>query len=123
MAYDEELDRRVSSVVGDDLTITTKKMFGGVCYLCNGNMALGITGDDLMVRVGPERWEALLAEPNVREMDFTGRSMRGFVFVAADGLERDEDLERWVNIGVDFADSLPPKPPKDKAHKQKPTNA
>ena len=83
-------------------------MFGGVAVMCNGNMALGVIGDRLMVRVGPEAWSAALREPGVSQMDFTGRSMRGMVYVAADALEG-AGLAEWLDRGVAFADSLPPK--------------
>ena len=83
-------------------------MFAGVAIICNGNMALGVIGDRLMVRVGPEAWSAVLREPGVSEMDFTGRSMRGMVYVAADALEG-AGLAEWIDRGVAFADSLPPK--------------
>ncbi len=83
-------------------------MFGGVAVMCNGNMALGVIGDRLMVRVGPEAWSAALREPGVSQMDFTGRSMRGMVYVAADALEG-AGLAEWIDRGVALADSLPPK--------------
>ncbi len=76
--------------------------------MCNGNMALGVIGDRLMVRVGPEAWSAALREPGVSQMDFTGRSMRGMVYVAADALEG-AGLAEWIDRGVALADSLPPK--------------
>jgi hypothetical protein len=66
-------------------------------------------GDDLMVRVGPEQWEQSLAMPFTREMDFTGRSMRGMVYVASEGLGEDGDLRRWIDAGLDYTSSLPPK--------------
>ena len=83
-------------------------MFGGVAVMCNGNMALGVIGDRLMVRVGPGEWAAALREPGVSEMDFTGRSMRGMVYVDAGALVG-AGLAEWIDRGVAFADSLPPK--------------
>ena len=86
-----------------------RKMFGGLAFLCSGNMAFGIVGDELMVRVGPDDWTHALGEPHAREMDFTGRSMKGMVYVGVAGLAEDDDLQAWVARGVAYARSLPPK--------------
>jgi len=72
-------------------------------------MCCGIIGDELMVRVGPDAWEASLALPHAREMDFTGRSMKGMVYVGVEGIESDANLDAWVARGIAFAGSLPPK--------------
>jgi hypothetical protein len=109
MAYDEQLAERVRAVLGDDPGIDERKMFGGLAFLLDGNMAVGITGEDLMVRVGPDAWADALAQPHAREMDFTGRSMKGLVYVAPDGVAEDEELAAWIGRGIDFAGSLPPK--------------
>ena len=109
MAYDETLAERIREVIGDRLDVTEKKMFGGLCVLVNGNMAVGVTGDELMVRVGPEDYPQAVERPYAREMDFTGRALNGFVYVAPDGLAKKADLEAWVARGVSFAASLPPK--------------
>jgi len=84
-------------------------MFGGLAVMFHGNMAVGVVGDELMVRVGPDDWADALARPAAREMDFTGRSLTGFVYVGAEGLAEDEDLAAWVGRGLDYAGSLPPK--------------
>jgi hypothetical protein len=84
-------------------------MFGGLCFMVGGNMCVGIVGDDLMVRVGPDGWEEALSRPHAREMDFTGKSMRGMVYVAPEGLSEDDDLRKWVDRGLDYASSLPAK--------------
>lgn len=109
MAFDEGLAERVRDVVGDDPGVEERKMFGGLAVLLHGNMACGIIGDELMVRVGPDAWEAALGEPHAREMDVTGRSMKGMVYVGAGGVAEDEDLAAWVERGLAFAGSLPPK--------------
>ena len=109
MAYDEGLSQRLREVVEEQPGIAEKKMFGGLCFMLSGNMCLGVVGDELMVRVGPDAYEACLAEPHAREMDFTGRAMKGMVYVATEGFESDEDLASWVQRGVAFAASLPPK--------------
>ena len=86
-----------------------KKVFGGLSFMLRGNMCCGVIGEDLVVRVGPDQHEQLLAEPHARPMDFTGRSMKGFVYVGPGGYRSDEALARWVKRGVDFALSLPSK--------------
>jgi TfoX/Sxy family transcriptional regulator of competence genes len=107
MAYDEGLAERIRGVFDDRPGITEKKMFGGVAFMVRGHMTVGIVKDELMVRVGPEAYEKLVHEPHARRMDFTGRPMKGFLFVAPEGLERDADLERWIERGLQYATSLP----------------
>jgi hypothetical protein len=109
MAYDEGLVQRVRDVMSELPGYEEKKMFGGVGFMLLGNMACGVNGPDLIVRVGPERYEPALAEPHSRPFDMTGRPMKGWVFVSAQGCEADEDLQAWVQQGVDYALSLPPK--------------
>jgi len=109
MAYDEGLAQRIREALEEREDVTERKMFGGLAFLLGGNMSVGIVGDELMVRVGPDAWKSALARPHAREMDFTGRAMKGFVYVGCEGFESDEDLEAWVGRGVAFAGSLPPK--------------
>lgn len=109
MAYAENDGQRVRDALGDRDDVVEKKMFGGLAFMVRGHMAVGLTAAELMVRVGPDAWEQALAEEHAREMDFTGRSMKGFVFVDPAGWSSREDLETWVRRGVDFAESLPPK--------------
>ena len=106
MAYDEEMADRVRVVLSARGAFDEKKMFGGLCFLIGGKMAVGLTKDDLMVRVGPDNHEALLAEPGARPMDFTGRPMKGYVYVAPNALSSDDDLATWVGRGADFAATL-----------------
>jgi hypothetical protein len=108
MPVDEATVDRVRAYLQGELAVSERRMFGGVAFMYNGNMAVGVVGNRLMVRVGPDAWQAALTEPGVSEMDFTGRSMRGFVFVDAGALVGD-GLVHWVDRGVAFADSLPPK--------------
>jgi TfoX/Sxy family transcriptional regulator of competence genes len=113
MAYDEGLAERVRLILEDQGRVTEKKMFGGLAFMVRGHMTVGIVKDDLMVRVGADTYDTVVRERGARPMDFTGRPMKGFVFVAAGAIESDTDLQRWVQRGVDFAASLPPKgPPK-----------
>ena len=112
MAFDEDLAGRTRAALGDVRGVTEIRMFGGLCFTVHGNMAVGVTGDDLMVRLAPEEGEAALARPGARPMDFTGKPMKGFVFVSADVLKTERMLQGWVDRGVAFASSLPPKKPK-----------
>jgi TfoX/Sxy family transcriptional regulator of competence genes len=109
MAYDEGLAQRIREVLDDQTGLVEKKMFGGVGFMLHGNMACGINGDELIVRVGPDNYDANVTRPNARPFDMTGRPMKGWVMVAAEGYESDEALRDWVAQGVDFALSLPPK--------------
>jgi hypothetical protein len=84
-------------------------MFGGIAFMIAGNMATGVIGDDLMVRLDPADAERALTEPHVRPMDFTGKPSRGMVYVDPVGTEGDRALTAWVEAGADFAASLPPK--------------
>ena len=108
MAYDEHLAERARELL-DRPDVDERKMFGGIGFLVAGNMSVGVIGEDLIVRVDPDEAEALLAEPGARPFDFTGRPMKGWLFVAPDATAEDEDLERWVRRGEEFAASLPPK--------------
>ncbi len=109
MAYDEGLAERVREALGHRSGITEKKMFGGLSFLVHGNMACGILGEELVVRTGPHGWSEALARPHAREMDLTGRSLTGFVYVGVAGIEADDALEDWVRRGAEFAASLPSK--------------
>ena len=109
MGYDEQLADRVRSLLAVFPGISERKMFGGLAFLLRGNMCCGVVGGELMVRVGRESYEAALHEPYAREMDFTGRPLRGFIYVAAEGLTSEGDLRAWVERGARYAESLPPK--------------
>lgn len=109
MPYDETLADRVRDALAAQPGIREQKMFGGLCYLLDGNMAVGVESARLMVRVGRDAYEDALAQPHARPMDFTGRPMRGFVWVDAAGIGDDRALRRWIQRGLDFAGSLPPK--------------
>lgn len=109
MAYDEGLAERIRARLGADPAMSEKRMFGGLAFLHHGNMAVGVIGDELMVRVGPEATDAALARPGTRAFDFTGRPMRGWVVVAASVLSEDRALHAWIEQGHTFAAGLPPK--------------
>lgn len=108
MAYNAEIaDRVLKKMVGRE-GLNERKMFGGIAFMLNGNMCFGVTNDDLMVRVGADGLEDALDQPHARPMDFTGRPMKGFVFVDA-GAVGDRVLRQWIQRGVTFAESLPAK--------------
>jgi hypothetical protein len=109
MAYDENLAKRIRDEIGPMPGLVEKKMFGGTGFLVQGNMACGVYGDDMIVRIGPGGYEDALARPHVRVFDITGRPMSGWVMVAAAGVAGDDDLHAWVQQGVEYALSLPAK--------------
>jgi TfoX N-terminal domain len=109
MAYDMVLVERIRKVLDGQAGVAEKKMFGGLTFMIQGNMACGVMKHLLVVRVGPERFTEALLEPHSREMDFTGRPMKGMVFVEEAGYTAEADLEKWVGLGVDYALSLPEK--------------
>jgi hypothetical protein len=112
MAYDPGLAQRIREALGQRPGLEERRMFGGLAFLLDGKMFVGVNGSTLMARVGPERYEDALALPHVREMDFTGRPLRGYVYIAPAGLAEDRDLEAWVNGCAGFVASLPAKKPK-----------
>jgi TfoX/Sxy family transcriptional regulator of competence genes len=109
MAYSESLARRIRQVFAGRRGIVEKKMFGGVGFMLNGNMCVGVWKTSLIVRLGPELADAALKEPNVVEFDITGRSMKGWAMVEPDGLETDEQLSGWIQQSVEFVETLPVK--------------
>lgn len=109
MAYDEHLAERIVRLLEGDPAWSTRKMFGGLCLLHHGNMAAGILGEDLMVRVGPLGYDQALQHPHVREMDFTGRPLRGMVMVDGSAVGEDEELTTWLGRGLAYVADLPPK--------------
>jgi TfoX/Sxy family transcriptional regulator of competence genes len=115
MAYDERLAERIRRGLAGHPGTTEKAMFGGLCFMVNGSMCVGLIGDELMVRVGPDAHDAALEEPHVRPMDFTGRPMRGYIFVEPDGTTTPRALQRWLDRGVSFAATLPRRASKPRA--------
>jgi TfoX/Sxy family transcriptional regulator of competence genes len=108
MAYSESLAERIRGLVGRRRGFAEKKMFGGVGFLLHGNMCVGVWQTSLIVRVGDD-YEAALKEPHVVPFDITGRAMKGWARVEADGLEREEQLQSWVERSIDFVATLPKK--------------
>ena len=110
MAYDERLADRVRALLGDRTDVVEKSMFGGVAFMVRGHMTVGLASDDLVIRVAATDYERLLAEPHARPMDFTGRPMRGWIYVAPEGVTTPAALARWVRRAVAHSDGLPAKP-------------
>jgi TfoX/Sxy family transcriptional regulator of competence genes len=110
MAYDEELADRLREHLGDAAGLTERRMFGGLAFLINGNMAVSASGQGgLLLRVDPTETEALVDEPHVRRFEMRGKEMDGWLRVDADAVRTADELARWVSVGVSFARTLPPK--------------
>lgn len=109
MAFDQELSDRIESVLRRRHGLTSRKMFGGIAFMLNGNMCCGVIRDELILRLGPEGGEEALEREFTRPFDFTGRPMRGFVVVEPEGFESPKDLKVWLQQAAKFASSLPPK--------------
>ena len=112
MAYDEKVAERLSKVFIEHKGVVEKKMFGGIAYMYKDHMCVGVIDDMLMVRVGPEQYEKALSEKHVKPMDFTGRPMKGYVYVEPAGFKTEKSLRKWIDKGIGFVKTLPPKKPK-----------
>jgi len=105
MAYNEELALRIRDYLKlQNAVVDERKMFGGVCFMHKNKMAIGLGGKDIMVRVVEEKMEGVLAENHVRPMDFTGKPMKEFVSVDFEAAETEEQLSRWVELGIEHAE-------------------
>lgn len=108
MAYDERLAARSRTILARQRGIIEKKMFGGLAYMSQGKMFAGILNSDLVVRVGPDANDNALKEPHTRPMNFTGRPMKGYIYVSPDGVKTPAQLRKWLIRGLTFVASLPP---------------
>lgn len=109
MAFDEGVAERIRECFAERYDIEEKKMFGGLAFMHNGNMCVGVVRDTLMARVGPEQYQQALKLPHAREMDFTGKPLKGFVYVEPEGFETDKELRAWIKRCENFTASLPAK--------------
>jgi len=109
MAYDEAVAKRVRTALGNIPDVVEKRMFGGIAFMLRGNMCCGVIGDRLLLRVGPGGYEAAQSRPHAKPMDFTGKPMKGFVFVEPKGFASAGDLKAWIARAIMFALSLPAK--------------
>jgi TfoX/Sxy family transcriptional regulator of competence genes len=108
MAYNKRLAERIRAEFGTS-PIVEKRMFGGVGFLLNGNMACGVHKDNMIVRVGPDKYEKLLQKKHTRVFDITGRTMKGWLMVEPEGCTTARQVSMWVKEGLEFALTLPPK--------------
>ena len=109
MAFDEGVAERLREVFEGRSDIIEKRMFGGIAFMHSGNMCCGIVNDALMARVGPDAYGDALSRPHARQMDFTGKAMKGFVYVDPAGFAADDQLRGWIALCEKFTGSLPPK--------------
>ena len=109
MAFDEGLAQRLREHLRDVPGIEEKRMFGGLAFMVRGNMCCGVLASNLMARVGAEQYETCLAHPHARKMDFTGKPLRGFLYVDEEGIEEDDDLQEWIDRAYRFVETLPAK--------------
>jgi TfoX/Sxy family transcriptional regulator of competence genes len=107
MAYDENVAQRVRDMLDGIPGVTEKKMFGGIAFMVNGNMCSGVVNRELMMRVGAEQYKEALSQPYARPMDFTGKPMKGFVYVSAKGFETDDSLKSWIERSLLYVGNLP----------------
>lgn len=109
MAYDEALAERVRTALGVSESVAERKMFGGLTFMVQGHMCCGIVGDELMLHLGDSGAQTALGQPHTRAMDFTGKPMKGMIYVGVEGITSDQDLTRWVQHAKRFVRTLPPK--------------
>ena len=109
MAYDETLAERMRDCFTRHRNIEERKMFGGLCFLLNGNLLVGVWKNSLIARLGPDEGETALLEPHVRAFDITGKPMRNWVMVEPEGVEDDEQLKAWIERATKFVRTLPKK--------------
>ncbi|MDH5748261.1 MAG: TfoX/Sxy family protein, partial [Rhodospirillales bacterium] len=114
MAYDEKLGDRVRAQLTGRPGYSERKMFGGLCFMLDGNMCCGVLADRLVIRAGPEEYAELLKRKNTKPFDFTGKALRGFVVVMPEGMKTKRALDGWIARAVDFAGNLPAKEKKTK---------
>lgn len=103
MAYDEHLAERIDRILKQRKVVSeVKNMMGGLCYMVDGKMCFGVITNDLMVRIDPDEYQNALKREGAREMDFTKKPMKGFVFVSPEGVDLDDDLEDWIEMALEF---------------------
>jgi TfoX/Sxy family transcriptional regulator of competence genes len=109
MAFNNSLATRIRDIVAKKRNIVEKKMFGGIGFLLNGNMLVGVWKDSLIARIGPDLYDAALRDDFVVEFDITGRAMKGWVMIQPDGIDTDAQLSHWIQASLKFVETLPPK--------------
>lgn len=119
MPYDEKLAERIRKLLKGKRGLVEKKMFGGIAFMFKDKMFVGIAKNQLMVRVLNDKYEEYLKKPHVRLMDFTGRPLKGFLYIDADGFKTEKQLSAWIDAGIEYVIKSPPKKPKKKVAKKK----
>ena len=109
MAFDEALAKRIRKEMEGQVGLTEKKMFGGLAFLINGNMSVGIHGNELIVRIASDKTDAALKQPGARIFDISGRPMKGWLLIGGEGLKDQKSFKKWVRTGVQYAATLPKK--------------
>ncbi len=109
MSYDEKVAQRARKALAGRRDVVEKRMFGGLAFMVCGHMCCGVEGNRLIARVGPEQYELALKKPHARKMDFTGKPLKGFVYVDPKGFEKSRDLASWIRLCERFIAMLPPK--------------
>ncbi len=109
MAYDETLAARIRDVLARKKDVEERRMFGGICFLLNGNILVGVWKDSLIARVGPDQGDEALLEPHVKVFDITGKPMKNWIRVEPEGVQEDEQLKDWIQRAVKFVGTLPRK--------------
>lgn len=109
MAYDKGLTERVAEILAERGDLSERKMFGGIAFMVGGHMCCGVINDDLVLRLGPDGSEKALQESHVRPMDFTGKPMKGYVYVSKQGVRTEARLRERLRAALDFVATLPPK--------------
>lgn len=102
MAFNEKLSDRIREALVNELEVEEKYMFGGVCYMVKNKMCIGVVGDEMMCRINPEKAEEVLEKKGCRPMDFTGRPMKGYVFVSDDGMKSKKDFDYWIDLCLEY---------------------
>lgn len=109
MAYNNEIADEIRAIIGKHPGLSEREMFGGIAFMINGNMAVGVSGDELMVRVGKDAHDEMVALPGAATFDKSARPMRGWLNVTSEGFATEDDFKAWIGRGVSFAESLPKK--------------
>ncbi len=109
MAFDETLAARIRSALSEQTGLTEKKMFGGIAFMINGNMCVGVSNDSLMARVGADKASLAFVDPNIGPFGPTGRPMKDWVLISPAGIEQEADFKGWLQQAVEFTIALPPK--------------
>lgn len=105
MAYNEKIALRIASkLAANGINFVEKKMFGGIAFMINDKMCVGVVKDQMMLRVMEEHYDKLVEENHVHPMEFTGKTMRGFLFLDQEAFETDTDMDRWINYGLEFGE-------------------